>query len=147
MDVGNLRGFKTPLPVKGIVDLEITQGRDFTGKEDSNGEKSRGYSLKYRITGPDYAVMNDGNSAIGFEFEELVTLPRETLERENPTAAARMKKRVLNRIEGAFGEDFPSELNGTMFTGKRVKGEIYTSWDDYAGDTIVKLDHLSTTPF
>lgn len=142
LNVANLKGFKAALPVRGTVELEIVQGRDFTGKEDADGEKSRGYALKYRITGPDFATMTDGNSAIGYEFEEIVTLPRAALIAEKPKAAEGMNKRVINRITAAFGEDFPDEISGTSFTGKNVKAEIYTQFDSFAGEEIVKIDHL-----
>ena len=140
INTSDLKGFKVPLPVRGTVQLRIVKGRDVEGTNpDANGEKSKGLGFKYEITGPAEAMMTDGNSAIGYQFEESVWLPRDTLKASNPQVASRMKADFAARLDAAFGDDVPGEVSGPDFDGREIVAEIYTQFDDYAGAEVVKV--------
>ena len=140
LDVGDLHGFKAPLPTKGDYSLKVLSARDFEGKkEDENGEVVIGVSYKLRIMGPEYSQLTSGEPAVGFEFEDTLMLPRQSLIKKNPSAATRAKKAMAARLEACFGPDFPSNVEAADWKDREFGAELYVQFDSYAGEEIVKI--------
>lgn len=143
MDVSKLHNFKTPLPTKGEVELEIVSVRELTGnKEDENGDVSTGLSFNYRIVGPQDVILNDEghSSALGYTFDENFWFPRQSLRDSKPQTAARMEKDFARQLEAVFGKDFPDDVNVKDWESKHIFAKITTKYDDYSKDDIVQIN-------
>ena len=142
MDMSEYKGFKNPLPTKGTVELEIIEMKETQGsKTDANGDVSEGLTFKYRIVGPEGVCLNDKDrsSALGFEFEETMWKPRRSLMASNLQVANRMKADIGRQLAAVFGEDCPSTIEPRDFTGRHLKAEISSKYDDYKGEDIVVI--------
>ena len=141
LNTEGLADFKAPILPKGKYEVEVMSGRDVEGSSvDENGEKSQGWGLRVQVVGPEDATLSDGNSAIGFTFEQRIWFPREMLKKNKPQAAARMTKACIEFMKAAFGEIPAGDVHGKDFEHQRFCVRGKSKYDDFAKEDLFEIE-------
>lgn len=131
--------FTMPIPARGKYELEIVDASEITGKTpDVNGDCSHGIKLTFSVTNDD-AMMTDGNTAIGYVFNQTWWEPRQSLIDSKPNVAMRMRRDIATLIKSAFGDSAPEEIAEHDWIGRRITAYLGDEFDEFQGETIVKV--------
>lgn len=144
LDISKVKNYKAPLPAKGKVILEIVDLKMFESKNANEvGEKTQGLDYRLKIVGPDEAIMDNGDSAIGYTFFDRMMLPTQTTEAKSPQWSSKQKARFSKRLDAIYGKGgAPDDLDNSVLkerVGVQFQAAISTGWDDFADDYIVKI--------
>lgn len=141
LNTEGLAEFKAPILPKGKYEVEVMSGRDVEGNSvDDNNEKSSGWGFRLQVVGPEDATLSDGNSALGFTFEQRVWFPREALKKNKPQAAARMTKSCIEFMKAAFGEIPAGDCHGKDFEHSRFMVRGRSKYDAYNKEDLFEVE-------
>jgi len=101
MDVSKLRGWKPSTLPKGRYLVEVKYANDFESPNaNENGEYTTGTRFRLKVVGPENALKDNGESAIGYEFDDALI-------NSKPSSSVKAKEfldgRLAHRLEACFG--------------------------------------------
>jgi len=137
MDVSALKGWKPATLPRSRVMLEVVNAFDFSSNNpDDSGAYTTGTRFRFKVTGPFNAILDNGEPAIGYQFDDALILPK-----PNATAKAKdfMNGRLHQRIVACFGEDFPEEITASDWVGKQFWADVRKKFDTYKGEDVPEI--------
>lgn len=137
MDVSGLKGWKPATLPRTRVMLEIISAFDFTSANpDDSGAYTTGTKFRLRVTGPGSALLDNGEPAMGYQFDDALIAPK-------PTSTAKAKDflngRLHQRIVACFGEDFPENIVAADWVGRQFWADVRKKFDTYKGEDVPEI--------
>lgn len=140
MDVSSIKNYKPITLPNGMYEAVIVSAREITGSNpDEFGEYSEGLALKYKIDGPDIATLSNGDSAMGFQVEEVLWAPRS---HAKPGYVDRYNKAMVQRLTAVFGEDYPEDIPAVDWSDHRVKIQTKLQWSDFNQEEVPTIQRV-----
>lgn len=134
MDVSKLHGWKPSTLPKGRYLLEVKGASDFeSASANENGEFTRGTRFRMSVVGPESALKDNGESAIGYEFDDSLIEPKAT---SSTKAREFLEGRIAHRLEACFGAEFPDKIEGADWIGRQFWADCKKKFDAYRGEDV-----------
>lgn len=137
MNTSQYREWTPPCPVQGMYDLKVNFAENFRGSNpDDNGEVSVGMKFRYDIVGPHDAVLDNGESAIGFQFEELLLEPKQS---SSPKYKEMCMRKWNAQLKSIFGDMVPDNVSPEDFFDKIFTASAKPKWSDFNQANVPEL--------
>lgn len=140
MDVSKLRDWKPSTLPKGRYLLEVKFANEFeSSSANENGEYTTGIRFRLKVVGPENALKDNGESAIGYEFDD-------SLINSKPSSSVKAKEfldgRIAHRLDACFGKDYPDNIAAEDWVGRQFWADCKKKFDEFKGEDVPDISKV-----